>query len=701
MNWSRFQTYGTSPDKAFEMLCNQLFENWCKSEYKAQLASFNVVNGAGGDGGVESYATLTNGDIIGLQAKWFLNSIDSSQISQIEGSVDTALKVRPQIIRYIVCVPRDLASMTARTGKTEGDRWEELTASLRTKYPNLVVELWNDTRITTELQKAESSGIYRFWFENAELTDECFSFAIDKAMRSWLSTKYVPELNVPGEINDTLNKFLGSVEHRKQLAATFSKVSQLSDNFEKAACELLSVCGEKSDELKEIVNEAQGSIGMLKASCNCVVEWLRNDSIYTPSVQRNAFYIDFESITEGIKGCHLSFSYLSHIHEATKVLDKLNKIDFQAILVDITDCLTKENIVFLGNPGTGKTQGIGAFAQRVSSDGVHLPVLIQARSITSSQTWRDIITQNLGISNAWGEDDLWQALVSTVNRHRFISSTVDDSIQISPKVLVIVDGIDESSDYEEWIKRIQETVAISEKYPQICFCFTSRPAAIPDRLNDVRTIRLSAGGDVPAFKLFDSYIKAYNISTSNRGWLKHAITTPLALKLFCELNANSIVEISNRYEVSMERLWKEKIDRIEKEFEIKTGLPARNQFAFRSIVFLASFFVEHESIEQNELIPALQTNLSLDNAVIQKLLAHFELCGILRGYSKKGRGLSPDMFYFYPGIQGYFDYATALMLIDKYTHPQNIKFDECPAVSMNTLYALSVISIQEYSYLIT
>ena len=34
MNWERFQTYGQSSEKSFEMLCNQLFENWCKEECK-------------------------------------------------------------------------------------------------------------------------------------------------------------------------------------------------------------------------------------------------------------------------------------------------------------------------------------------------------------------------------------------------------------------------------------------------------------------------------------------------------------------------------------------------------------------------------------------------------------------------------------------------------------------------------------------
>ena len=120
MNWANFQTYNESPTKAFEMLCNQLFENWCKEEYNSNIVSFNVVNGAGGDGGVESYAVLDNGEIVGLQAKWFLTSITESQLNQIKNSIKTALKVRPQITSYIICVPRDLASVTARAGNKRG-----------------------------------------------------------------------------------------------------------------------------------------------------------------------------------------------------------------------------------------------------------------------------------------------------------------------------------------------------------------------------------------------------------------------------------------------------------------------------------------------------------------------------------------------------------------------------------------------------
>ena len=124
MNWTKFQTYGMAPDKAFEVLCNQVFENWCKEDYKSDIASIRVVNGAGGDGGVESYAVLKDGTIVGLQAKWFPTSMTSSQIAQIKSSIKTAKKVRPKISRYIVCIPRDLSSKTAQSENAEDTRWD-------------------------------------------------------------------------------------------------------------------------------------------------------------------------------------------------------------------------------------------------------------------------------------------------------------------------------------------------------------------------------------------------------------------------------------------------------------------------------------------------------------------------------------------------------------------------------------------------
>lgn len=71
MDWTKFNTHGQSFNDAFEVMCNILFEGWCKNEYKDTLKYFSFVNGKGGDGGVEAYGLLDSGEVIGVQSKWF------------------------------------------------------------------------------------------------------------------------------------------------------------------------------------------------------------------------------------------------------------------------------------------------------------------------------------------------------------------------------------------------------------------------------------------------------------------------------------------------------------------------------------------------------------------------------------------------------------------------------------------------------
>ena len=80
MNWNKFVTNNLSYEKAFETLCDQLFENWVTETYKNEIKNFRTVNGSGGDGGIESYALLKSNDFVCLQAKWFINAMGKSKI---------------------------------------------------------------------------------------------------------------------------------------------------------------------------------------------------------------------------------------------------------------------------------------------------------------------------------------------------------------------------------------------------------------------------------------------------------------------------------------------------------------------------------------------------------------------------------------------------------------------------------------------
>lgn len=701
MNWTKFQTYGLAPDKAFEALCNQLFENWCKKEYSSSLTSFTVVNGAGGDGGVESYAQLSDGTMIGLQAKWFMSSISDSQFTQIKSSIITAITVRPQITRYIVCIPRDLSSQTQKKKNTEDQGWKTLVASIKASCPELSVELWTDFRLTQELQNAETAGIHRYWFLNSELSQECFSFALEKAKSSWLSTKYVPDLNVYGEITQTISSFVGDYHEKEELINAFSMYASLGKAYCDAAEKLISICREQHPDVAALLVEIQNQTAAAVCVCETIVAWLANETTRLPKIEWNCFAIDFEGLVNKLKESHLSFTHYFHTSEVTKVLERLSSFNYYSWQKDVQFLSNPHSILFLGDPGTGKTHGLGAFSEKVMAEGLHLPIIIQARSIKPAQAWRDIIIQTLGLGNTWNEDDLWQAMTSAVNRHSFSEQFIEKDIVTLPKVIILVDGLDESAPYECWIERIRQTDAITKKYPQVRFCFTSRPAAFSDPRKYVRVKRLNSSGDVPTYKLFDLYAEAYGVKVKNAGWVKHALSTPLSLKLFCEIHQGTSVDISNSAEISIARLWRAKIDLLESSFGTKCNIAQQNQYIFKTILIFARQFLGASRIEYDSLKASVQAELGVPSETAEQIISYLETSGVIHCFCEHGSGISPDIFFYYSGIQGYFDYATARDLIDKYLHPENINFSECAAVETDTLYCLAILSIQNFNYLIT
>ena len=703
MNWTNFQTYNDAPDKAFEILCNQLFENWCKENYSEELTSFQVVNGAGGDGGVESYAVLSDGETIGLQAKWFPDSISSNQMGQIKRSLETALRIRPQISFYIVCIPRDLASLTAKGTNTEDKRWKDMISSILTTYPNLTIELWNETRLTQELQKDCSSGIFKFWFERAEISEESIRFSFAKSKRSWLSMKYVPELNTFGKIHRYISAYLGNVDQWQKLSKSFSEISTLCNDFCSASNELIGVCCESDPNIVAMLRQSKFQIQTMQHEVEKIELWLGDTSPVNFKFDEHAFRINFNDIKMRLKESKEEYSYYFHFSAVIKVLELFERIQIQSILNQINFANDCRSVIFLGEPGTGKTHGVAAETERLLDEGYHIPILIQARDIPATASWKDILISNLGLSDVWSEEEVWQGLSSFANRKRFHALGALGHTTVLPKVIIIIDGIDESSLYDKWIERVQETGTITQSYPLLRFCFMSRPYVFKGKDTGARAINISVNGDVPTYKLFDSYIKAYHVDVSCTGWVKYALTTPLALKLFCELNEGKPIAYHSGADVSIAALLKEKINMLEKEYCKQTAsITVVDQYIYRAILQLTYLFSQEFRLERKQTIDIITQTLSIDTVQSRGLLEYLANYGILRLYCEHQSGLlALDTYFYYPGIQGYFDYASALMLIDKYKTPQNIDFGNCKNIPQNAYYVLAIVSAQRFSYIIT
>jgi hypothetical protein len=145
--WDSFNTYGGSYQNSFETLCNQLFERYLSKEYPNSIDEFKVINGAGGDGGIEAYGKLSNGNFIAIQSKWFQQALSTNELNQIKKSITTALNVRPNIIEYVICIPHDVSSVKIGKGKkptqnSEDVRIENFEREIKNSYPNVKITWW-------------------------------------------------------------------------------------------------------------------------------------------------------------------------------------------------------------------------------------------------------------------------------------------------------------------------------------------------------------------------------------------------------------------------------------------------------------------------------------------------------------------------------------------------------------------------------
>lgn len=703
MNWTNFQTYNEAPTEAFETLCNQLFENWCKETYDNELSSFRVVNGAGGDGGVESYAVLSDKKMVGLQAKWFTNSINSNQMQQIKNSINTALRVRPTIARYIVCIPRNLGSLTVNSNNTEASRWEKIKNEVLKDYPDLIIDLWDENRLLQELQKQCSAGIFKFWFERGEISEENIEFAFEKSKNSWLKTKYIPELNTFGYIHDSITSYLGTPEWRIKSKKVFEHLRNLCNEFYSESEKLINVCGEVDAQTVMLLNELRKQFQSITNEIENIQLWLSNESIIQATFDENFFGINFFAIISRLKESKASHSHYFHFSAVLKILEQMSNIPIQAELDLLNKGIDRRSILFLGEPGVGKTHGIAAEVDNLLKEGYHVAILIQARDIAVTDTWKDIISSSLGLSNEWSEEEIWQGLMSLASRKKFHALDKSDEVFVLPKIAIFIDGLDESWPYEKWIERVQSTNAIVKKYPLIRFIFTSRPHVFSDNNIEGKIVNIGISGDTATCKLIDRYLKAYNVDISNTEWIKSALNTPLALKIFCEINQDKVVEYHSSADISISALLREKIKLIEIEF-CKQVIDATkaDQYIFKSILRLANLFKNNSRLKRENLINTLRQELSIELSLAKSIIEYLENYGILHQSCEHENGVLPlDIYYCEPGIQGYFDYAMALMLIDEYERPQDIDFSSCKALEHNAYYILAIISIQKFSFLIT
>ncbi|MBW8200883.1 hypothetical protein [Flagellimonas abyssi] len=613
--WNNFKTYGDSPEIAFETLCNQLFERFMHRNYKKDLARFRVINGAGGDGGIEAYGELHVGGIVAVQSKWFPTAMQTSQINQIKKSITTALEIRPNISEYIICVPRNFASKKrGKEGKipknTEEDRVNKLVSDIKELYNDLKLTWWTTDGILRELQLAANEGIHRYWFDKEtidfSLLTEQFRF---QKTNNWLKERYVPALHTRGVIHEQVGQLIFSKKYR---VALISRVRDVQTKIQKTAKLLESFSDSVSEKsLLPAIKEVEAYL----AKTNVVASDLIREIVAS-----NMNYRVISDCQEP-EGISILANYLDDfkpigiekntVYDLKGLVQDLLRIRPMGFFMDIGDLLNVSRKFIFGGPGTGKTQGLANVVE-LAIDNDYPAILIRAKTANSGN-WTSLLEKAMDV-RGWNKNELFSALEAlAIKKDIQKAMALDYGVETDYSktvALICIDGLEEAVEKkEEWYDRIAETKEITLRYPRIKFVFTARHYFYDnskgiDSLSE--EVHLEGDGDVQIYEVIGAYFEQYRIT----GKLSHPIqglTSLFALRLFCEEYEGQNLDNLGKVETTVQKLLNLKVARLNAEFtkNVGTGMTIIENPVTDGLSILSKAFYESGSITHQELVQLL------------------------------------------------------------------------------------------------
>jgi hypothetical protein len=619
MNWSNFKTYGESPEKAFETLCNQLFERYLHRTYGSKLQKYRVINGAGGDGGIEAYGEIDNGQIIAIQSKYFRQALEDGQINQIRNSIITAKGLRDGIKVYVICIPHNVSSLKRTKGKipTKNDEEQKinrLVADIKSLYNDLELIWWFDNEILNELQISNNEGIHKYWFEKESISIDSLKKQFGLQKNGWLKLRYISELHGNGVIHKEYNKICFTKDYRMELNAKLNEDKYLLNRCIHLIEEFITT-SDLSFLNKRLLVIKRNIICFL-SEIEKICTGIENgyDSVYSANLREVEIW-ETKYRLEKLKPTNLQKNVLP------KLISSLNNVhgfNLPEYVESYCNFFNQKIRLIFGGAGTGKTHGLSNSVENHLNN--NMPALIIQAKGNYSNNWTEILSKALELPN-WTKQDIFTALESCAirndNEKTHTLKSGEELNSESTKILICVDGLEEDISNEAgWINRIEDSVLLIQSYPRLRFLFSARnyfqSNSSISRSTILDTVYLSREGDVQIHEVIDDYLKEYDIELSHYSLIK-GIDSLLALRLFCEKYRGTRFFAGDKTLTATSELLNDKVQRANDEFA-QLLLPRRLNKArrpfFEALSFIAKYFYSNITIEHNNFCLLLKTEIN-------------------------------------------------------------------------------------------
>lgn len=525
LDFTRIRSFDGSKDGGFEELVCQL-AHLNKPEVGKR---FVRKDGAGGDAGVECYWILEDGSEYAWQAKYFTERLESSEWSQIDNSVQTALNKHPNLTKYYISVPRDFNdSRKMGRGKkpvrSSLDIWnqyvKEWTEIANSKGMNVEFIYWGRHELSMMLQTDDSNykGRAFYWFNELILNIEQFKHITNKS-KEGIGERFSEEYHVELPISKKLDG-LGvtsdwKLEIDRQKASLDSLSNQIStlDKFKKTLIKkgkLWENLLEKCISFSEIYLEALKG----KYSSNQFeIARLKIEEIDELAVKFNSFcWEKVKSKEDDWKEVRDKFR---------KILEEINTIKSFVFSTKVKSYEVKSAIIF-GEAGIGKSHLLCDIAlKRIEAN---LPTVFLLGQKYSGGNPLNFLAEEL---------DLRQ-----LSFKKMLGALDAAGEARNTRTLIIIDALNEGNYRFEWIDHLTTFISELKEYPNISILLSCREtykdSVLPNTI-DKNIVKIQHQG----FRGYEHraamrYLAKQGIDKPSMPILSSEFSNPLFLKTCCK-----------------------------------------------------------------------------------------------------------------------------------------------------------------------
>jgi hypothetical protein len=547
IQFDQIRPNATGTSGSFEELACQIFR---RAPESPKGGIFHRIEGSGGDGGVEAIWKAPNGEIWGVQAKFF-TSLGNSQKTQMKESLDQAVANHSDLTRYTFCLPIMLTGKTgAKAGKPKLGTIQLVETWLETWRSELAgagralnIEVWDAAELEGRLLTADpSGGIRRYWFDGAVLTDSWFSNHLSDAIVQ-AGKRYSPELSVRVPLHDAIDAF-GLTEawqaRTEKLHHEFTdkiywwhraidepgeprESTPLPDELLPQARTLASEC-EKVARALAVASELPEYIARPDVLC-ATTGAMGLASSLEPLIKaaleaRHGAHADTEHFRqfEAEYQAWFPMANLDHLRDLLNVLNKVH----QLLKSPEARFPSAPTMLVHGPAGIGKTHGVVDAARDRHESGFRSVVLF-GEDFADDDPWSRIAAK-LGLSANTGRDEILDALSAA-------GEATDRPL------IIFIDALNETQpDRRRWMAWLPPMMQAVVRRPFLKLCITCRDAYLRDVVPDWQSLpRILHNGFLGReYDAIARFFEYHGLQLPSGPLLQEEFANPLFLRLVCE-----------------------------------------------------------------------------------------------------------------------------------------------------------------------